>query len=95
MAGAPRYSYIPTCILLIAATTAAFEIKKDQVKTQYFALFLLFFFLALNVKYYRYHIQWIYSPTLPVWKTEVVKWQADTTYHPKACPDSYEWRVKM
>ncbi|HTA63694.1 MAG TPA: hypothetical protein VK835_14620 [Bacteroidia bacterium] len=94
MSGGTRYSYVPTCVLLLVLTSQSFEIKRNYV-----ALFTLTFCLSINIFYYPSSLDaWGYKPTYPKWKNEVAKWRADSTYNPKLHPafiGEGEWDVKL
>ena len=97
MSGGTRYSYIPTCILMIVFVSVFFDLKFNYER--YMALFILVVCLTANAScYVRTMEEWAYSPTYPKWRNEVAKWRLDSTYNPKTHPafiKDNEWQVKM
>ncbi len=88
MQGAPRYSYLPTCMLIILISSEAFELKKEEIKFKPVLMALIFSgSLILSAISYKYRMQYVYTADLPKWKDEMAKYRSDTLYKPKIHPD--------
>jgi len=97
MGGGTRYAYVPTCILMIVFVSAFFERQFNYI--HYLVLLVFIFCITTNTFWYKPVIgEWAYKPRYPIWKIEVAKWRADTTYKPKIHPAfsrDDEWAVKL
>ncbi|MEO8759303.1 MAG: hypothetical protein ABI388_00185 [Bacteroidia bacterium] len=96
MSGGTRYSYIPTCILMLVFLSEALDSKS---KSRYVASLILIVCLACNASCYKRTLtEWAYSANFPKWKNEIAKWRIDSTYTPRTHPafiKDDEWQVKM
>lgn len=99
MAGATRYSYIPTCILFMLIISDAFDGEFSKSLKKYITPVILIICIKINIDNYKGCMMYVYAPDYPKWKNEVAKWRADTTYNPRIHPASKEWKdvwkVKM
>jgi len=88
MQGAPRYSYIPTCIFMLLMASEFFELKLNQISLQPILAFVFFVpCLIMSSVCFKYRMQYVYKSDLPKWKDEVMKYRLDTNYKPKIHPD--------
>jgi hypothetical protein len=92
MSGANRYSYIPTCLIILIMVSEIIA-TKNQYITRYVSIVLLVFVLMINARYYFRSGYCGYLPSFPKWKVEVAKWRANPNYNPQIHPNG--WKVKL
>jgi hypothetical protein len=98
MSGGARYSYIPTCILLMIIVTETLDKYQSNDKPNYVISIILMTGLIVNIIWYKPLInEWAYKPTYPKWSCEVAKWRVDSSYIPKIHPafNDNGWPVKL
>lgn len=99
MAGAPRYGYVTTCLLMIILFSEAHSHVDSRSCSRIVAMVIFALALTMNGIYYKSRMMECYSPAYPKWKEEVAKWRIDKNYHPVIHPvwdpGKSEWRVNL
>jgi hypothetical protein len=99
MESAPRYSYLPSCILIIFLLYGVLQFVEVRSKIYLVKICMLIIVFSFNVVYYRSkllsHTEPVKGP--PVWKEEVARWREDKSYMPQVRPvlDNGELRMKL
>jgi hypothetical protein len=99
MESAPRYSYLPTCILIIFLLHEVLQFIDIRSKIYFVKVCMLIIAFSFNIVYYRSRLLSHTEPIKgkPVWKEEVARWRKDKSYMPQVrpMPDGGELRMKL
>jgi hypothetical protein len=96
MYSAPRYSYLPTCILLIFLLYEVLQFVDITSKIYIVKAWMLIIAFSFNIVYYRSKLLVDTEPVKgpPKWKEEVAHWRKDKSYMPEIRPRG-GWRIKL
>jgi hypothetical protein len=99
MQSAPRYSYLPTCILILFLLYEVFHFAEMKSGIYMVKVWMLILFFSFTIVYYRSKLVSATEPVKgsPAWKEEVARWRKDKSYMPKIRPvlEGSEFRVKL
>lgn len=89
MAGAPRYAYIPSCILYFIIISELFVTKKNISMFRKSIAFLIFLLAIFNnINHYQSGMRGMYSEISPEWNQELAHWKQDNNYKLKIHPQN-------